>query len=96
MDERNVFLNPDKSQLCSRSVVWCGRRISAEGVTFDEKMVEGLMKMDKPINGQQLQQFVCGCNWLRAGIPKFAEQMEPLYALLRKLTQQCASSKEQF
>jgi len=36
----NVKLNPQKTDLCSKEITWCGRKISVEGIKFDPDMIE--------------------------------------------------------
>jgi hypothetical protein len=89
----NVFLNPNKTQLCTQKVTWCGRVIDKEGVTYDEEMVTGLLELRAPGNGQELQQFICACNWMRSSMPEFAKIVGPLQSLLLDCTKRIQSSK---
>jgi hypothetical protein len=59
--DRNVYLNPTKSVLCSSSVTWCGRRIDSIGVNFDDTLVQGLIDFERPKSAQQLQHFIGAC-----------------------------------
>ena len=82
-----------KSQLIAREVTWVGRKISEHGVTFDDSLIEGLQNLSPPTNAQELQQFVCGVNWMRCSIPNFAEEIAPLQDVIRTCQQQLNSSK---
>jgi hypothetical protein len=88
-----VFLNPDKSELCMESVTWCGRNIDKDGVTFDDTMVSGLMGIRRPENVQELQKFICACNWMRSSIPDFTKLIHPLQDLLLNYTKKANSCK---
>ena len=59
MRKFNIKLNPKKSDICKKSVEWCGRSINEEGVRFKESYVTGLTEIKPPENGAQLQQFIC-------------------------------------
>jgi hypothetical protein len=93
MREKNVSLSPLKSTLCSTSVTWCGRKIDASGVKFDDKLIQGLLDLERPKTAQQLQQFICACNWVRSSIPMFSKEISPLQALLQKYTCEAGSMK---
>jgi hypothetical protein len=89
----NVTLNPLKSILCSTSVTWCGRRIDSQGVQFDDSLVQGLIDLERPLNAQQLQQFIGACHWIRSTILNFSEAIAPLQNLFLKYLQEAKSMK---
>jgi hypothetical protein len=93
LQDRNVYINPEKTELCTKSVTWCFRVIDEFGVTFDESMVAGLMEIRRPENAQELQKFICACNWMRSSIPDFAKEIHPLQDLLLKYTKKANSCK---
>jgi hypothetical protein len=90
--EKNIYLSPEKSQLCSESVTWWGRIISKEGISFDDTYIQGLVDMAIPRTAQELQQFCCGLNRLRLSLPDIAEHMDPLQEYLNTF----GSSKSRF
>jgi hypothetical protein len=90
---KNIVLNPEKSTLCSTSVTWCGRRIDSTGVVFDDNLIRGLLKLERPVNAQQLQQFIGACNWVRSTIPRFSEEISPLQTMLLNYTRDAKSMK---
>jgi RNase H-like domain found in reverse transcriptase/Reverse transcriptase (RNA-dependent DNA polymerase)/Integrase core domain/Integrase zinc binding domain/Chromo (CHRromatin Organisation MOdifier) domain len=79
---KNIKLHPDKCCLFALTLRWCGRLISAEGVNFDPRRVQGLRDMPPPQTGADLQQFVCALNWMRTAIPMFSTLIAPLQDLL--------------
>jgi len=85
--ESGLKLHAAKCQLFLKEVRWCGRVISAEGVRMDPARLEALVEMAEPVTGDQLQQFVCAANWMRAAIPEFTKTMSPLSDLLEKAYQ---------
>jgi len=50
----NVKLNPQKTDFCSKEIIWCGRKISVEGIKFDPEMIEGLLTLPEPENAANL------------------------------------------
>ena len=68
----NVKLSPKKSTLITKEIQWCGRLINAKGIRFDPSMIQGLRDMEVPQTASQLQQLLCGANWLRVSLPGYA------------------------
>ena len=58
-------LHAKKCHFFLKKVVWCGRQISVDGITFDPRNLSGLLYMQPPTNGAELQQFVCAAGWMR-------------------------------
>ena len=73
-----------KSTFYTTEVKWCGRIISAEGVRFDPRNIEGLLNADEPRNTEELSAFVNCAQWLSIAIPNFAERVAPLRDILDK------------
>ena len=80
----NLFLHPEKCILYTKSIRWCGRIISAQGIRFDPTNISALESMSYPTTAAQLQQFICAMQWLRTAIPQFAALVAPLHAMLEK------------
>jgi len=81
----NLKLHPLKCILFATVVRWCGRLISAEGVRFDPRRLDGIQKMQPPTLGSHLQQFVCAMQWMRSGIPDFSNIVRPLMEFLERV-----------
>jgi hypothetical protein len=58
----NVKSNPQKTDLCSKVITWCGRKISVEGIKFDPEMIGSLLSLPEPEDAANLQKFLCGAN----------------------------------
>ena len=91
-------LHAAKCKFFLRTVHWCGRIISPEGVKLDPARMQAIRDMRVPVTGDQLQQFVCAAGWMRAGIPEFSRVTQPLadvleevYALAGKRTRTAAA-----
>jgi len=74
-----------KCKLFLKEVRWCGRVIGEQGIRMDPARLEALLHIEKPVSGDQLQQFLCAANWMRAAIPEFTKTMAPLAELLEKV-----------
>ena len=79
----NIKLNLKKSDLSSRLITWCGRKISAEGVSFDPQYLKGLTTVPRPETGKQLQHFLRALNWIRGAIPDYANLVSSTQELLK-------------
>ncbi|KAE8907373.1 hypothetical protein PF003_g8128 [Phytophthora fragariae] len=62
-------LHAKKCAFFATEVKWCGRMISAQGVKHCPERVQGLVEMQLPQTGADLQQFLCATNWMGAEYP---------------------------
>lgn len=83
--ERNIKLHPGKSILFASTVRWCDRLVSADGIRYDPRRLEGLLNMEPPTTGAHLQQFICALQWVRNGIPQFTELVSPLHEFMERV-----------
>ena len=89
----NFTLSPEKCNLIAKRAKWCGRKITAEGVTLDPRRIEGLLDMQRPEYAADLQQFICAVNWMRNGIPEYSVAIAPMQTLLGELTARHGAKK---
>lgn len=75
-------LNPKKCELTVKEAQFCGRLIDQNGVKFNLRNYEALFNMLQLTTVGSLMQLVHGANWLRTGIPRFVELINPLRSLL--------------
>ena len=87
-------LNPNKCDFFAKEVIWCGKRISGEGISHDPKRLAGLVELPAPRNAQELQQFVCAFNWMRQHVPNYSELVAPLTKLLDEVCQVSETRKK--
>ena len=90
---RNLKLSPQKSTLFARDIVWCGRRITQEGITHQPRRLQALREMPLPDNAAQLQQYLAALNWMRTGIPDYERRSRPLQRLLKLKIREAGSAK---
>ena len=83
--EYNLKLHPAKCTLFAKEIRWCGRLLSAEGIRYDPRRLEGLLTMKPPTNGANLQQFICALQWVKQGIPNFTELVAPLHEFMERV-----------
>ena len=93
LNENNLLINYKKSIWLSDSIIWCGRRLSANGVGYDKKQLQGFIQMDYPINGDRLQKFLCGVNFFRSSLLDYARISKPLYDELLRISKIAGSRK---
>ena len=58
----NFTLSPEKCNLIAKRAKWCGRKITAEGVTLDPRRIQGMLDMHRPEYAADLKQFICAVN----------------------------------
>lgn len=68
-----------------KQVNFCGRRISADGVTHDPRNFEVITSMKQPRTGAELQQFLCATNWMRPSLPDYSRLIHPLHELMESI-----------
>ena len=89
----NVKLNPQKTDLRSKEITWCGGKISVDGIKFDPEMIESLLILPEPEHAANLQKFLCGAKWIRSSIPEYATEVAPLQELMGEVMRSTGSAK---
>jgi len=87
-------LSPKKCYFFLREAEWCGKLISAAGITHSPSRIQGLVELSPPATAADLQQFVCATNWMRASIPAYNQLVDPLRRLLDVATKAAGSCKK--
>lgn len=80
--KRGLKLSPDKCNLVTEEVPFCGRIINKDGVRFCPRQYEALTSMQAPTTVGALMELVHGANWMRTAIPEFSRLIAPLHDLL--------------
>jgi hypothetical protein len=94
LTERSLFLNPWKCDFLKSEVIWLGRTISAEGMSYPEKDLEPFKNMHEPTNAAELQAFICGLNWFRNSIANYSTLIKDLQDLLLLCTRKANTAKK--
>ncbi|KAH9093688.1 hypothetical protein Ae201684P_016312 [Aphanomyces euteiches] len=92
--EFGLKLSPKKCHFYLAEAAWCGKIISAAGVTHSPRRTQGLIDLALPTTAADLQQFVCATNWMRASIPDYNKLIDPLRRLLDVAVKAAGSSKK--
>jgi len=53
---------PKKSKLFALHIIWSGRKISKDGVSFDPAYLKGLTELPRPQRAKRLQHFLSALN----------------------------------
>lgn len=75
-------LHPKKCRFYETSTKWCGKIISANGISHCPERLQGLLELPPPATAADLQQLLCAVNWMRSSIPDYAALVAPLGQLL--------------
>lgn len=81
---RRLVVSLPKSKFYLSEATWCGRIIDYDGVRFNSKNLSGLQNCEPPRTAAELCEYVHGVSWVSTSIPRFAERVAPLRALLEK------------
>jgi hypothetical protein len=92
--EFGLKLHPAKCNFYRTVVKWCGKIISAKGVSHCPIRIQGLLDMQTPQTAAELQQFLCACNWMRASIPRYNELVSELTSLMELCMSKSGSRKK--
>ena len=67
----NVAIHPGraKCELFITETIYCGLRITRDGITVDPDRVKGLQEVEQPKTVGDVWQFNAGANWIREDIP---------------------------
>ena len=84
LEDAGMKLKPDKMEFMSEAVTYLGHRISENGVSPTDEQVKAIKNASRPNDVAELQSFIGSANYLRRFIPRFAQTMAPLYALLKQ------------
>ena len=89
----NIKLNPNKNKLFALHIIWCGAKISKDGVSFDPAYLKGLTELPRPETTKQLQHLLSSLNWITSTIPDYARNVSPPEEHLKRCQQQANSEK---
>ena len=75
-------LSPSKCRLFVKQTIYCGLKITREGIEVDPERVNGLINLPAPENIGDVWQFNAATGWIRDEIPLFSEASTKLTDLI--------------
>ena len=66
-------LNRNETDLRSRGITRCERKISEARILFDYSRTQALLQLPEPTKTDEPEQFLCAASWIRTTIPRYAE-----------------------
>ncbi len=87
LQERRLFLKPEKCKFEQKEVEYLGLVISKDHVTMDPMKVHRVMEWPTPMKVKEVQSFVSFVNFYQKFIHNFSDITCPLYALTHKTQQ---------
>ena len=68
----NLAIHPDKCVVFAREVIYCGLKVSGQGVAVDPERLAGLKAMPAPTTVGDVWRFKASVGWIRPEIPLLA------------------------
>ena len=75
-------INAKKCQFAMTEIIFCGLRVSKDGLGPDAEKTAAIAKIPKPANVKEVRMFLGMVGWYRRFIPRFASIAKPMYNLL--------------
>lgn len=82
MYEANVKPKWSKCKFGAKSVKWCGRMVSEEGVELDKTQVDAILNTKRPEKFKEVQSLYGLLIWHKPWIPRFDDKAQPIAKLL--------------
>ena len=84
--DNNIKFNASKLQFKRNEVVYCGTKLSAEGIQADSSKVEAILSMPDPENKKDIQRLLGMVKYLSPFIPNKVQVTKPLRILMKEGT----------
>jgi len=81
LEEHNFHLKPKKCHLGYIEIMFVGHLISSEGTRLSEDRISKLKNIHTPTNKKELLSFLSSGQYFHHYVPRWAEIVQPLYAL---------------
>ncbi|ROT72055.1 hypothetical protein C7M84_009592 [Penaeus vannamei] len=82
LQEAGVMINPGKCLFGAASLSFLGHTVTSQGITPAQEKVTAIRKFPKPAMEKQLRKFLGMFNFYRRFVPKCAQLLKPLHALI--------------
>lgn len=86
LKDKGIKINTAKCKFLCDSVDYLGHVFDKHGVSPNFNKIKSIIQAPEPKNVKQVQAFLGLCNYYTRFIPNFAQEMSPLYHLLKKDT----------
>jgi hypothetical protein len=83
LQEKNIFINPEKCMLGMTEIEYVGHTISAEGVEFSRDKLHKVVQVDRPKRAQELKAFLGLANYFREHVQGHSIIAQPLNEMLK-------------
>ena len=80
----HLSCHPGKVGIMLKSTIFCGLKVTRQGITVDPDRLTGLMNVSPPRNLGDVWQFNAAVGWIREDIPLFSEASAVLSELVHK------------
>ena len=90
-DKKKIKISFSKSIFFCTEVIFLGRKITSNGIAFDDDKVQSIIQIPTPKYASELLQFLNMANWLRISIPNYSGISSTLYDLLQSVMKQKGS-----
>ena len=85
----DLAINPSKCDLFTKSTIYCGLKVTREGIKVDPARLQGLREMPLPKNLGDVWQFNSTAGWIRDDIPLFSAASSILTDCRTKAMKSC-------
>ena len=95
LEQHNLTCSPSKCHFGQSTITYLGHEVTSEGNAPLPATLTAIRDAPPPRTRRQLRAFLGLCNWVREFVPRMAEIMAPLTALLTKNTKYLWTSTHQ-
>ena len=81
----NLTIGLDKCEFGCSEIKYLGFKVNERGLQIDDDKIQSILELPTHKNIKQLQRLIGMESWYRKSIPHFAEIIEPLNRLLKRI-----------
>ena len=93
--EKNLTLNPSKTQIGLNQVKYLGHIFSDKGLKVDPEKVQAVVEMPRPKDKQGVQRCLGMATYLAKFIPRYSDISAPMRQLIEKHTAWCWEQEQE-
>lgn len=83
-EQKGLKFNPDKCFIKKRKIEYFGRVITPEGIEPCPKKVKAILKLEPPVDKQELQSFLGTVNFMSTFIPNLSQKTHLMRSLMKQ------------